>query len=208
MLTTIRKGIGSWFTKAFLGLIILSFAVWGVGDILRGPRDRTVLSVGGLDITISQFQNELRRMQAQLGPNIDFQRALALLPNSKTGRRRLLLPASAMEILNRLRRSRGFEWVFPGRGETGHLTEVRKTHDRACRFAGLAGLRVHDLRHSFASVAVTGGHGLPVVGEALGHKRASTTERYSHLAGGVVREMVEETGAHIADMMAGKEGRS
>lgn len=78
MLTSIRKGIGSWFTKAFLGLIILSFAVWGVGDILRGPRDRTVLSVGGLDITISQFQNELRRMQAQLGSNIDFQRAREL----------------------------------------------------------------------------------------------------------------------------------
>ena len=79
---------------------------------------------------------------------------------------------------------------------------------RACRFAGLTGLRVHDLRHSFASVAVTGGHGLPVVGKALGHKRASTTERYSHLGAGVVREMVEETGAHIADRMTRKDGRS
>ena len=75
MLQYIRKGIGSWFTKVFLGLIILSFAVWGVGDILRGPRDRTVLSVGGLDIPISQFQNELRRVQAQLGPNVDMEQA-------------------------------------------------------------------------------------------------------------------------------------
>lgn len=75
MLQYIRKGIGSWFTKVFLGLIIVSFAVWGVGDILRGPRDRTVLSVGGLDIPISQFQSELRRVQAQLGPNVDMEQA-------------------------------------------------------------------------------------------------------------------------------------
>jgi peptidyl-prolyl cis-trans isomerase D len=96
MLQSIRSGIGSWITKAFLGLIILSFAVWGVGDILRGPRDRTVLSVGNLDVPISQFQSELRLVQAQLGPNFDMERARELGIIEMTTRR--LIERSLLDV--------------------------------------------------------------------------------------------------------------
>jgi len=137
---------------------------------------------------------------------VDYQRALAQLPDSKTGQRQLRLPKAGVGLLKSIRRQRrDAEWVFPGSGATGHLTEVRKTHDRACETAGIQELRVHDLRHSFASVAVAAGHSLPVIGKALGHKRASTAERYSHLSADPVRHAVETTASHIAALMRGGE---
>jgi integrase len=134
---------------------------------------------------------------------IDFQRRLALLPDGKTGSRPLRLPEAAVEILRMLHASRGSSpWVFPGRGKKGYLAEVKVTHAEACRRAGIRDLRIHDLRHSFASVAVAGGHSIPVIGKALGHARAATTERYSHLAEDPVRHAVETTGAHLARLMS------
>jgi peptidyl-prolyl cis-trans isomerase D len=70
MLQAIRKGTGSWITKGFLLVIVLSFAVWGVGDIIRGPRDTTVITVGSRDISASEFNREfqvdMRLLQARL----------------------------------------------------------------------------------------------------------------------------------------------
>jgi integrase len=133
---------------------------------------------------------------------IDFQRNVAFLPDSKTGQRPLRLPEAAAKILRRIRKSaRQSEWVFPGHRGVGHLSEIRKTHDRACEFARISDLRIHDLRHSFASVAVAGGHSISVIGKALGHARASTAERYAHLADDPVRHAVETTGAHLERLM-------
>lgn len=70
MLQAIRRGTKSWITKAFLLLIVASFAVWGVGDILRGPRDSTVITVGDRYVTASEFsrayQLDMRLLQARL----------------------------------------------------------------------------------------------------------------------------------------------
>jgi integrase len=137
--------------------------------------------------------------------HVDFQRAIAFLPDSKTGKRPLLLPEPALRILRRIKgMSLNSEWVFASNSSVGHRLEIRKTHIDACQLAGIRDLRVHDLRHSFASVAVAGGHGLPAIGKALGHRRAVTTERYSHLAENPVRHAVESTAAHI-DGLAGGE---
>jgi hypothetical protein len=67
------------------------------------------------------------------------------------------------------------------------------------RRAGLDGVRLHDLRHSYASVGAGAGLGLPIIGRLLGHKQAATTARYAHLADDPLRRASELIAAHIAD---------
>lgn len=69
--------------------------------------------------------------------------------------------------------------------------------DRIRKTAGLEGLRIHDLRHSFASFAAADGVSLYVIGKALGHRQASTTERYAHLTDDPVLAAVELVGARF-----------
>src|SRR5208282_5478358 len=64
--------------------------------------------------------------------------------------------------------------------------------------------RIHDLRHSFASVAVAGGLSLPIIGALLGHTQPQTTARYAHLAADPMKAVTEKIGAAIAGMMEGK----
>jgi integrase len=70
--------------------------------------------------------------------------------------------------------------------------------------AGLADVRLHDLRHSFASVAVAGGLSLPIIGALLGHKHATTTARYAHLSADPLRTANDAVGAMIAAAMSRK----
>jgi integrase len=72
--------------------------------------------------------------------------------------------------------------------------------------AGLDGVRLHDLRHSFASVGAGGGLSLPIIGKLLGHSQSMTTQRYAHLANDPVRQAVETIGATIAAAMSRKPG--
>src|SRR5450432_517358 len=77
--------------------------------------------------------------------------------------------------------------LFPGR--TGpHLTDLKGPWAKICQMAGLPGIRIHDLRHSFASHLVSSGISLPIVGKLLGHTQQQTTARYSHLADDPQRE--------------------
>ncbi len=81
MLNAIRKGVGSWFVKAFLGVLILSFAVWGIGDIFRVQPDAAVVEVGDIEISRSAFESDfnrnMRRLQASFGTGIDRDQARA-----------------------------------------------------------------------------------------------------------------------------------
>ncbi len=67
-------------------------------------------------------------------------------------------------------------------------------------------MRLHDLRHSFASVAVAGGSSLYLVGKVLGHEQASTTERYAHLADDPLKAVADKTAGRIAAAMSGQHG--
>lgn len=71
--------------------------------------------------------------------------------------------------------------------------------------AGLSDVRLHDLRHSFASVGAAGGLSLPVIGALLGHKHAATTARYAHLSADPLRAANNAVGARIAAAMSRKE---
>jgi integrase len=89
------------------------------------------------------------------------------------------------------------EFVFPGNGQTGHLRNIKHLWYRLCRDAKLTDLRLHDLRHSYASQLVSSGASLVLVGSLLGHSQAQTTLRYAHLFDDTQREAVEKVGAII-----------
>jgi integrase len=87
-------------------------------------------------------------------------------------------------------------WVFPANGS--HRRDVKDAWATICHMAKIDGVRVHDLRHCFASVLVSAGYSLPVIGALLGHTTAQTTHRYSHLADNPLRLATEKAGAIIA----------
>jgi len=72
---------------------------------------------------------------------------------------------------------------------------------------GLLDVRIHDLRHSFASVAAAGGASLPVIGALLGHRQTATTAKYAHLAANPLRAANDAVGQHIAAAMLGRPGK-
>ena len=136
---------------------------------------------------------------------IDFERGCLRLPDSKTGAKVVPLAAAALELLSDLPRSS--DYVLPATRGDGHYTGLQKDWERLRVRAGLSGLRVHDLRHTFASFAVADGNTLFMVGRVLGHKQARTTEIYAHLADDPLRVVADRTAARIAAAMKGAEER-
>jgi len=113
------------------------------------------------------------------------------------------LSAPALQLLSEIQRRQKragerSKFVFPGIGGTGHLVEIKKSWTQICNAAGIEGLRVHDLRHSYASQLVSGGASLPLIGALLGHSNPNTTARYAHLMRDPLKEATEKVGAVIA----------
>jgi integrase len=97
------------------------------------------------------------------------------------------------------------EFVFPSAtSESGHVQEIKKSWAKLCKAAGITGVRVHDLRHTYASALASTGHSLPVIGELLGHTQPSTTQRYSHLFEDAKRKAAEKA----AEFLTGAKQRS
>jgi integrase len=119
--------------------------------------------------------------------HVDLERGMLTVPRAKSGRpRHVPLSADAVAILRRqaARRAEGNPHVFPSTCRPGRPIEnVRGAWERAKRLAGLPrGLRIHDLRHSFASALANAGTPLYEIGTVLGHRQLSTTTRYAHHA--------------------------
>ena len=123
------------------------------------------------------------------------------LPDSKTGKKDVPLGQAAVDVLNGLPRMAGNPWVLPGRNDGGRLTDLQPFWQRVRARAGLKDARIHDLRHTFASVAVASGKSLPMIGRMLGHKTYQSTARYAHLANGTVRDAANDVTALIASSM-------
>ena len=104
------------------------------------------------------------------------------LPDSKTGAKTIPLNGPALEILANVKRVEGNPYVIVGTSDGAHLTDLQKPWRRVRKAAELEDVRIHDLRHTFASEAVIGGESLPMLGRILGHTQTQTTARYAHLA--------------------------
>ena len=126
-----------------------------------------------------------------------------MLAETKTGARPVYLSAPALSVLAGLTRVSKNPFVIVGDRDGQRLVNLRKPWLRICRVARLHGVRIHDLRHSFASVGVNGGASLPIIGKLLGHTKSSTTEKYAHLAANPVRAVNEIMGNQIAAMLSG-----
>jgi integrase len=126
---------------------------------------------------------------------VDFQRALLILNDSKTGRKPVLLGPAALEVLHGLPRTG--RYVFLGSSGVKPRSDLKRPWTAITRRAGLNGLRVHDLRHSYASMAAGAGFGLPVIGRLLGHTQPSTTARYAHLADNPLRGASDVVSSNI-----------
>jgi integrase len=110
------------------------------------------------------------------------------------------LSAPALQLLADIRKRQRprADFVFPSHGATGHLVEIKKGWAQITKAAGIEELRIHDLRHSYASQLVSGGASLPLIGALLGHSNPLTTSRYAHLFSDPLRAATERVGAVIA----------
>ena len=132
---------------------------------------------------------------------LDLEAGIWTKPSAHTKQKkehRVPLSDAAVDLLHRIRHDSGAasRWVFPS--GTGHIVDPKKGWASVCKAAGISGLRMHDLRHSFASMLVSSGLSLPTIGALLGHTQPSTTHRYAHLADNPLREATQRVGRMVA----------
>ena len=143
--------------------------------MLTGCRRNEILTLRWADVRLEEGEIRLR--------------------DSKTGPRTVSLSQAAVKVLAALPRVAGNPWVVPGRQPGAPLSGIFEQWRRVRSRAGLGDVRIHDLRHSYASRALALGESLPVIAKLLGHSRIQTTARYAHLA----RDSVRAAAARIAD---------
>ena len=177
------------------------------GDIIRlllltGARKTEIMGLRWSEVDLSRGQLILPPERTKAG--------------GKTGVRRVHLSPAATEILERRRKAAEPKkpddttrtdakaaigdqtgaaiFVFPAGRNEGHATGLRRPFLAACERAKITGLRVHDLRHSFASFAIADGASLHLIAKLLGHASARTSERYAHLSGDPLQDAVASIG--------------
>lgn len=127
--------------------------------------------------------------------DVDLESGVWVKPPSRTKQRRIHRVPLSQEAVATLRRqmasSGEHEFVFPSGGCQGHMVAIKRVWSKLCRVAAIESCRLHDLRHSFASVIVSNGGNLELIGGMLGHSQPSTTKRYAHLYDTPMREAAE-----------------
>jgi integrase len=139
--------------------------------------------------------------------HVDVEHACLRIPvhkTDRTGAKTIPLNGPALAILEALPRLADSPYVLPSVVRDGHLVKIEKAWDAIRTAASIDDVRLHDLRHSHASIGVSAGLALPIVGKLLGHTAPATTQRYAHVAPDPVREAAELIGAKIADAMKGR----
>jgi integrase len=173
-----------------------------LADVLgRRSEATSVALVRFLLLTGSRFNEAANATWVQF----DLGRGVWTKPSSHTKQKRthtVPLSAPALMLLQELREQSSSEYLFPG-AHGRPITTVKTFWRSVTRQAGLEGVRVHDLRHSFASTLASGGASLPLIGSLLGHSQPGTTARYSHLVDSVQREAVERAAAVITGQPSG-----
>jgi integrase len=139
--------------------------------------------------------------------NLDLDRGIWSKPGSTTKQKSdhvTPLSVPAVQLLRGIT-TRG-EYVFPSDAKTGHVADIQKAWVRLCISAGVSGVRIHDLRHSFASQLVNSGASLQLIGALLGHSNPTTTARYSHLYDDPQRAAVEKVGVLVGNANGDRHG--
>ena len=130
--------------------------------------------------------------------HVNLDRGELRLPDSKTGAKIVHLGEPAIAVLRGIRCTGDSPWVFPGQKLGTHLAFLHGPWHRILEHASIKDLRIHDLRHSFASGGLLVGEGLPMIGKLLGHNKVQTTARYAHLANDPVKSAANRIATRIA----------
>lgn len=142
-----------------------------------------------------------RRLNEVLGLQwawVDLDAKLLRLPDTKGGRLTVSLADAAVSLLSELKETAGnHAYVIPGAVKGNPLVNLQKPWRAIRAMAGLEDVRIHDLRHTFASIGAGLGMSLPLLGRLLGHTQAATTSRYAHLAQDPVRTAADAIGAEM-----------
>ncbi len=137
--------------------------------------------------------------------DVDMRAGTARLPDSKTGAKTIYLSAPALAVLADLERGDDDDaYVLTGRTPGKGLGSLDQAWQRIRERADIPDVRIHDLRHSFGSIAAGLGEGLPTIGRMLGHTVASTTQRYAHVAPDAAQIAADRVAGAIHGMMTGK----
>lgn len=139
---------------------------------------------------------------------VDLDRGYLRLGDSKTGAKVIPIGAPAAEVLAGVVTIERSDYVFPAATGDSHFQGVEKVWRKARAAAGFPSLRLHDLRHSFASVGLARGDALPVIGAILGHADVKTTSRYAHLADNPVRQAANAISKSVQAAFTGKPSAS
>lgn len=139
--------------------------------------------------------SEIQRLEWRY---VDLEQKELRLPDSKTGAKTVHLGETAVALLKTLPRVTGNPYVIAGKKEKAHLTDLQHPWRRIRKAAGLNDVRIHDLRHTFASGGLLVGEGLAMIGKLLGHTQVQTTARYAHLAS----DPVKQAATKISDRLA------
>lgn len=107
---------------------------------------------------------------------------------------RVPLSAASQQLLNEMQKTTSGDYLFPGRGRRNHLTDLKRFWESVCKTANIKDCRIHDLRHTYASILASSGMSLPIIGQLLGHTQQATTQRYAHLYDDPLREATERVG--------------
>lgn len=172
-----------------------------IGDVVEEFEQSGRLSAwGAAAIRLLVFTGaRLREILTLKWSYVDLGRRVLLLPDSKTGAKTINLNEAAVNVLKGLPRLEGYPWVLHGQVEGTHLKSIQNIWVSIRDAANVRDIRLHDLRHSYASYAVTAGGSLPMIGKLLGHMSPATTARYVHIANKPVAELAERTGSALAE---------
>jgi integrase len=145
-------------------------------------------------------RNEIRLLQ---WPHVDWDRAVINLKKAKRGKRVVYLNAGALAVLRKLRSfpDDGNPYVIRGVKDKEPYKNLQDVWQIVRERAGLTDVRIHDLRHSVASVAGADGASLPLIGALLGHQSAPATKRYLHLTGDPTRGLADRVGIVISSAL-------
>ncbi len=137
---------------------------------------------------------------------VDWQNRVINLPDSKTGAKPIFLSDPALRVLDELKQMPGFDvnpHIIHGHIKGHALVNLAKPWKKICETAGLADVRIHDLRHTAASIGVAQGLNLPIIGRILGHTQAQTTQRYAHVDTDPALIAANTIGSYLAKSIAG-----
>ena len=136
--------------------------------------------------------------------DVDLECQVLRIRESKTGAKTVVLSDPCLDVLRSIKRQDDNPYVIVGKKPRSHLVNLRKPWYRIRAKAGLDDVRIHDLRHTYASFGVANGLSLPLVGALLGHSQPQTTARYGHVPPDPLRQAAGLIASGIASAVAGQ----